>query len=720
MTNTSITAKLLSENQIRITIFSNIMKPDNYNINLVKDNSLIKTLKIEKFSLMGNIAVYDCLTPYEIELGHFYDIVIESFGTTPLNVNNATSFSTFDDKFYYPGEDLGAHYHKDYTEFVLWAPLASQVLIKLSNINKNCGEQFLEMKRETKGIYRLKVDGNLDGAIYNYLVTNSGVAKLTTDPYAKGSTPNGASSVVINFKKIKIDLEEENLPKYENYVDTIIYELHVRDFTIDENTNIQNKGKYLGLAEEHRTTVGGNPAGLDYLKYLGITHVQLLPIYDYKTVDELNTKTTYNWGYDPQQYFVPEGGFASNVEDPYSRIIELKKMVKALHHANIKVVMDVVYNHVYDYQFSAFEDVVPNYYFRRNRNGLMSNGSFCGNDVASEKKMVSKMIIDACNFWISEYGIDGFRFDLMGIVDKYTLMKIYRDATNKKSDFILYGEGWNMPTALDENIRSSMNNAFVLPHVGFFNDSFRDIIKGPTSENDFQVPGYLTGDLSYRDGFKFSFLGSILSRTFNKKFLTANQSINYVECHDNASLFDKIVAATDFEEELVILRILKSCNAATILSYGVPFIHAGQEIGHTKNMHQNTYNTGDKYNKFRYDVLDKRFGYAEFLRSLIVFRKEFLPLHHFKGEQIIADGVFEDLPNGGLKLDFTNTEDTKNLKNVSIIVNPTPETMYYEFEEEKSVIISDAGYSNKSNIFVKNATIPSFSIFAYGDIENKI
>ncbi|MEG0034300.1 MAG: type I pullulanase [Bacilli bacterium] len=716
MKNTTFTAKLISENQIRITIFSSITKPDNYLINIIKDNIEIKPLKIEKFSLMGNIAVYDCSVPFSIDLGHFYDVVIEAFGSCALDVNDATTFTNFDEKFFYGANDLGANWQKDYTEFVLWAPLACSVLLKIS-VDEGKSWVFYEMERETKGVYRLKLNGNFDGAYYNYFINNSGVSKLTLDPYGKGSTANAKNSVVINFKKIKIDLEDENLPKYENYTDTIIYETHVRDFTISPATNIQNKGVFLGLSEEHRTTKGGHPAGLDYLKFLGITHLQLLPIYDYKTVDETNTKTTYNWGYDPQQFFVPEGGFASDVSDPYSRIIDLKKMVKALHHNKIKVVMDVVYNHVFDYQFSIFEDVVPNYYFRRNINGIMSNGSFCGNDIATEKKMVSKMIIDACSFWIKEYGIDGFRFDLMGIIDKYTIMKIYRDATLVKSDFIIYGEGWNMPTVLDDSIKTSTNNALVLPHIGFFNETFRDIVKGPTAECDFQVPGYLTGDLSYRDGFKFAYLASILSRTFPKKFLNANQSLNYVECHDNATLFDKIVSSTDIENENDIMRVLKMCNATVLLSFGIPFIHAGQEIGQSKNMHQNTYNTGDKYNMFRYDLLDARFDSANYLKTLIEFRKYFSCLHDFRPEVIAEDGEFVDLKNGGLMLVFANKTNLRCVKNLQIIYNPTDEPYYHEFDVEKRLIISDAGCNIKSDLVVKNATVPAYSIFGYVDVE---
>ena len=535
MKNTVWNAKLIDENLIRVTIFSNISKPNNTAISLVKDDSEISQLTIIKSNNMPGIVVYDLKPAYKITFGHRYNIVIESFGTVALDVNDMSLSDSFDEEYYYDGDDLGATFYPAYTSFVLWAPLAASVVLKVSKDHGKTWHLY-EMIREPKGIYRLELDGNYDGAYYNYIVENSGVSKLTIDPYAKGSTANGTSSVVINFKKVKLDLEEDNLPVTKNYTDAVIYETHVRDFTIDDNTNIKNKGKFLGITEEKRTTNGGNPAGLDYLKYLGITHVQFLPLYDYKTVDELNPDLKYNWGYDPWQYFVPEGSFASELENPYSRIIDLKKMVKALHHNGIKVTADVVYNHVYNYQFHPFEDVVPNYYFRKNANGTASNGSFCGDDLASERKMVAKLIVDACVYWVKEFGIDGYRFDLMGIIDKHTMNRIYRECIAIKPDFMIYGEGWNMPTALDNSVKTTMDNALSLPKMSFFNDAFRDITKGATSESEFYKRGYLTGDLSFVEGFKFAFMGSCINYIFPKKFINANQSINYVECHDNGTL----------------------------------------------------------------------------------------------------------------------------------------------------------------------------------------
>lgn len=711
MKNTVWNAKLIDENLIRVTIFSNISKPNNTAISLVKDDSEISQLTIIKSNNMPGIVVYDLKPAYKITFGHRYNIVIESFGTVALDVNDMSLSDSFDEEYYYDGDDLGATFYPSYTSFVLWAPLAASVVLKVSKDHGKTWHLY-EMIREPKGIYRLELDGNYDGAYYNYIVENSGVSKLTIDPYAKGSTANGTSSVVINFKKVKLDLEEDNLPVTKNYTDAVIYETHVRDFTIDDNTNIKNKGKFLGIAEEKRTTNGGNPAGLDYLKYLGITHVQFLPLYDYKTVDELNPDLKYNWGYDPWQYFVPEGSFASELENPYSRIIDLKKMVKALHHNGIKVTADVVYNHVYNYQFHPFEDVVPNYYFRKNANGTASNGSFCGDDLASERKMVAKLIVDACIYWVKEFGIDGYRFDLMGIIDKHTMNRIYRECVAIKPDFMIYGEGWNMPTALDNSIKTTMDNALSLPKMSFFNDAFRDITKGATSESEFYKRGYLTGDLSFVEGFKFAFMGSCINYIFPKKFINANQSINYVECHDNGTLYDKIVAC-GYEEEKDILRILKLINAVILFSFGVPFFHMGQEIGLSKNMHQNTYNKGDKYNKMRWNIVDERFEYVTFLSSLIKYRKTHEFLREFDTTIIDKSIDIVNLKNNVLKITYLNGMVNGVNKKIVLIINPTNEVFYYSNNNTINFIAGDGGYLENSTYKMKTLMVTpnSFDLF---------
>lgn len=711
MKDTSIFAKLLAENKIRITIISTLTKPDHSPILLMKDETNTVALKVDKVTKMNMMAVYECTPPYLIELGHRYNIYIEPYGICSLDVSDTLYADDFDTKYFYGGNDLGITYSKESTTFVLWAPQSSYVLLKISKDGKNF--TYHQMNRELKGIFRLTLKGDYNKALYNYVIENNGVVRVATDPYAISSTANGRNSVVVDLNSIDIDLENDVPDKLNKYTDAVIYELHVRDFTINKNTNIVHKGKFLGLVEEGRKTTDGKPAGLDYLKYLGVTHVQLLPIYDYKTVDEESPDTKYNWGYDPQQYFVPEGSFSTNPNDGYSRVVELKKMVKKLHHNNIKVIMDVVYNHMYEYATTNLEATVPGYYFRRHPNGTMSNGSFCGDDLATEKKMVSKYIVDCCIHWIKTYGIDGFRFDLMGIIDKFTLMKIYKEAIKIKPDFMIYGEGWNMPTFLPDEMKSSMNNAFALPKIGFFNDTFRDLVKGPTSEHEFYVPGYCTGDFSYREGFKFAYCGSSIHYVYNPKFVNATQSLNYVECHDNGTLYDKIVACKYLTDDKEIFRVLKQVNTVTMFAFGIPFIHMGQEIGLSKNMHQNTYNKGDKYNQMRYDLVDQRFKLVDYMRDLIAFRKKATFMHEYQPEAIKKLINFIDLDSGALLIKYNKVDFDDEKVDIYMFINPGDDTVYYDSELDLEVIFGENGNYEKSKKLYKNLIISPHSVSLY-------
>ncbi len=648
MINTFFSAKLTSYQTIAVFIFSEVRKPEENKIKLIKNDEEISNLTIIKQSFINGLEFYECRPKEKIVLGNDYYISIESFGITPLVLDDATSFKGFDEEYNYQKDDLGCTYAKEKTTWKVWAPLASKVVLFLRKDHENF--ETFKMERGECGVYSITLFGDYENYKYRYQVTNSGHTALTTDPYAKGSTANGKDSVIIDFSKTKIDLFEDNLKTYKNYVDTMIYELHVRDFTIDENTNIVNKGKFLGLVEENKKTKGNNPCGLDYLKSLNITHVQLLPIFDYKTVDELNPDATYNWGYDPQQYFVPEGSFATNPDDGYSRIIECKKMIAAFHKAGIKVNMDVVYNHVYNYDSSVFEKIVPNYYFRKQNNGLLSVASGCGNELDTERPMVRKLIVDSCIHWIKEYGVDGFRFDLMGLIDIDTIKEITKAAKNIKKDFMIYGEGWNMSSSLSEGKRATIMNAFKMPDVAFFNDAYRDIVRGPSGFGK-NEPGYMLGNLNYKEGFKFALLGSCVDFCYPKRFMSANQSINYVECHDNGTLYDKVKSVFKDLKDEEIFKIINSINATITLSFGIPFYHAGQEIGLTKYGEDNTYNKGDKYNKFDWSLLDKRFDMYMYFKSMLNFRTEFIKTA--KSEDIEKNNYFINYDNGviGLKTD---------------------------------------------------------------------
>ncbi len=673
MKDSYVNAKLVEPNLIRLVIFSSLpfTRPEP---TLVKDRKAVGKLIPSRVSTLSSLAIIDFRLENDLELGHSYFLVVYGYGILPLDVTEATGFPDFDLKYYYDGDDLGCTYTKKRTSFVVWAPLASSVNLLIRK-EKQDGYDRFKMNREDKGIYRLELDGNYENYRYLYEITNNETTHNVTDIYAKASTLNGKESVVLDFKKIKVDSRRDCLPILNSPTDAIIYECHVRDMTIDGGSDIVNKGTFKGLAERGRTTEGGHPAGFDYIKSLGITHLQLLPIYDYKTVNEEEPDSSYNWGYDPQQYFVPEGSFGSKREDPTSRIRDLKEMVAEFHKEGIRIVMDVVYNHVFEYETSIFERVVPNYFFRKRYNGTMANTSGCGNDLASERPMVRKLIVDACKWWIDEYSIDGFRFDLMGIITVDCLNEIKDYARSVDKNFLLYGEGWNMGGDLAVPL-GHMGNFAMLQDFAFFNDHFRECTKR-----------YLTGDTSIFGAFKHAFVSSSLHYILPAKFLNANQTINYVECHDNATFYDYIDHSHPDWSVDEKLDICKLGFKTVLYSFGIPFIHMGQEIGQSKWGEDNTYNKGDRWNKFSYSLLDKRYDMVEEFMEAVEFRKKTPPLHFY--DPRVIESCF-DIRDYGMMMNgfFHDPLSYSPYKNLSLFLNPTFESMKVTLEGGEQIKVA--------------------------------
>ncbi|MBR1581554.1 MAG: type I pullulanase [Bacilli bacterium] len=705
MLNTFFSAKLTDYQTIKVALFSSVKKEENVPILLYDSDGLIEELNISNQSFLNGLVLYECKSKCELKLGIDYSICIPSFGVVPLDVNDAVFFKDFDELYYYEGNDLGANYTKEKTTFKIWAPLASKVVLMYKKNHDDFFKTF-KMNREEKGVYSLTVEGDLDGYLYRYMVTNSGTTNIVTDPYGISSDANSKSSVVIDLNKTKIDLFNDVPPVYKNNINTIIYEFHVRDFTIDNSTDIEHRGKFLALTEEGRKTKGGNPAGLDYLKSLNITHVQLLPVLDYETVDELNTDKSYNWGYDPRQYFTLEGSFSTNPNDGYSRIVEFKKAVSSLHKNGIRVNLDVVYNHVYRYETSVFEKVVPNYYFRRFANGKMCNGSYCGNDFASERKMVRKLIIDSLVFLVKEYGIDGFRFDLMGLIDIKTINLALEECRKLNPNIMFYGEGWDMNTNLKQEEKATQYNSFKLENVGFFNDVYRDIARG--KQYNLEV-GYLLGNNDYKLGFCYAFLGSSYDYCYNKRYLSANQSVNYVECHDNVTLFDfiKIKFGNEYSNKKA-LKLINFINGTLALSLGIPFYHAGQEIGLSKQLEDNTYNMGDKYNKFSWSLLDERIDNYHYFKSILSFRKNNQEIYDFISKNAQNSVIFKDFGYGVQGIEIHNEAD------YLFIFNASNDSVTIEFDDYYELIAGSIGeIIGEEKIISKNVKLGGQTVYVY-------
>jgi pullulanase len=706
MKDTFLVARLVQADLIRLVIFSSLPY-EKFETTLVTDRTHEEKIIASRITSNPSLMIVDYHLKEELALGHSYYLLIASYGLIPVDVSEATSFPSFDERYAYRGDDLGANCNAKGCEFVVWAPLASSVILKVHKASDKRWH-FRLMEREAQGVFRLALTGDYHGASYHYLVTNSEVTVETTDPYAKASTPNGEDSVAVDVSRLEeVAFHDEALPIINSYTDAIIYEGNVRDLTIDRHSDIEKKGTYLGLIEKGRKTFGGNPAGLDYIKSLGITHFQLQPIYDFKTVDERHPDKSYNWGYDPAQYFVPEGSYSVNVEDPFSRLNEVRQLVSAFHEQGIRIVMDVVFNHVYEYLSSAFEKVVPNYYFRRKGNGRMANTSYCGDDVASERVMVRKLIVDACKWWIDFYHVDGFRFDLMGILDVATLKMIAAYGQSKNPSFIVYGEGWNMGGEVQVPL-GTMDNAKMLNEFAFFNDKYREAAKH-----------YLVGDPSSEDLFKYACISSSMEYGQEKaRFVNANQSINYVECHDNATFFDFISSARNDLSSEEKLSICKMGLAAVLFSFGIPFIHAGEEIGQSKFGKDNTYNLPDVYNKFSYRLLDERKGMYDYVRSLIALRKKWRFLHVYDPRVI---GPMVELEDQGALL-FIKISDGNQVapyQEVDFLLNPSMDNQTTSFPEDVVLLLGSEGDVSEAHLLVSNLLVPKHAIMAVGHLAKK-
>ncbi|WP_096152903.1 MULTISPECIES: type I pullulanase [Bacillus] len=575
-----------------------------------------KSLRIgEKIDLPDKIK-YICQLEEPLQIGVEYWITDEHSRKTDLQIGAVIRTEQWDELFYYDCNDLGVTYSKTDTTFTIWAPSASAVKVKIIELNGN--ENLYSLLREEKGVWRLTVNGDLEYFTYTFLVCVNLVWREAVDPYSIAVSANVEAGIIINPEKTRMAIHP--LPPFKSITDAIIYELHVRDFSIHAESGLKQKGKYLAFLEEGTKTSSNHITGLNYLEELGITHVELLPINTFGGVDELHPDKQYNWGYNPLLFNVPQGSYATSVTNPLSRIKELKQLVDTFHKKNIRVIVDVVYNHVFIREESSFEKIVPGYYFRHDEHGMPSNGTGVGNDIASERKMVRKFILDSILYWIKEFDVDGFRFDLMGILDIDTMNDIRNAVDEVKSGCILLGEGWELNTPIRAEQKAMISNAQQMQGISFFNDRFRDGIKGSTF-NLFDR-GFALGNTHKTQILKESVIGSICLNNENKGlFVEPTQSINYVESHDNHTLWDKMNICNAHEEENLRIKRHLLATAIVFLSQGVPFIHAGQEFFRTKNGHENSYKSPDTINALDWERRDKYLEQVSYVQGLIALRK---------------------------------------------------------------------------------------------------
>lgn len=691
-----------SSNVIEVTISKDFYTAPKKVFTLYEDSEPVLEIKPVSQSESQSTFIYTLLvTDFTYVPGKRYEIKTSENYFIPLDISFLANSPEFEKKYRYSGK-LGAIYSKESTTFKVFSPFASSMLLKVKRKGQQEEEIFLMTPDRENGVFSYEVKGDLDEAAYFYTPTIFGETRDVVDPYAFSLGVNSRVGYVINPEKVlKISSNRENLPPFSDPLRAFIYECSVRDMT--SKTDIPNKGTFLALSYENQKDKDGNPIGLDYLASLGVTHIQLLPVLDFHTVDETKPSESYNWGYDPYFFFAPDGSYSSDPKDPYKRVLELRQLVSQLHKGGLRVVFDVVYNHVFCVEFNSLSLLVPKYYFRNNLDGSQSNGSGCGNDFESRHYMARKLIIDSLMHLVEFFDADGFRFDLMGILDVDTINLAKEEVSKVKPDALFYGEGWDLATALPGDKKASLNNSAALPGVAFFNDRFRDVVKGSTSS--LGMRGYLSGDTNYIDGFKHVYLGSSIALAFAPLFTTSRQSINYIECHDNHTLYDKLKACCKDESEEDIFKRIKLCNAATLLACGIPFIHAGQEVGLSKNNNGNSYNAGDEINGFDYKVAYYRKELLFFFKELIAFKKRFFPQIATDLADLHEHISFENLPYNAIKITYHLSD-----SELYIVFNPTKNSFTYNFDDYVNLLFTDAGNVEHNDFYIRLAIINGLSL----------
>ena len=605
----------------------------------------------------------------------------------------------FISKYTYTGNDLGVTYTKKATTLRVWAPTAKAVNVvtyKESNSPYSSGK-LTPMKYDVKGTWVAILKGDQDGTVFNYRVQVNGFNNEAVDPYVRATTVNGLRGVIVDLSSTNPKGWGMTKPRFSGKpTDAIIYELHVRDLSMDASSGFPaaQKGKYIAFTNT-KTSHNGQKTGVAAIKDLGVTHVELLPIFDFATVDENNP--TFNWGYDPQNYNVPEGSYSADPTNPKLRITELKSAILSLHKQGLRINMDAVYNHVSNASSFSQNLIVPNYFFRRDDNGNLTSGSGCGNDVASERPMVRKFIVDSVKYWANEYNMDGFRFDLMGLMDIKTINEITTALNKIDPTILVIGEGWNMGT-LPANQRANQLNIEKLSRVSHFNDQIRDGIKG--SVFDSADTGFATGKFTSKMNVMAGIVGNIdYSTEIVTKWTTTTpgQSVNYVESHDNMTLVDKIKASVKDANPSDIAQLSQFATSIAFLSQGLPFMQAGQEFLRSKGGDTNSYKSSDLVNSLKWSTKATNASTVKFYQGLIALRKAHPAFRMTTTDQVRKNLAFLTSPEGTIaySLDGSAVKDSASTLVVVHNANTSTQTITLPKSGSWSILV-EAGRAGNS------------------------
>jgi pullulanase len=599
--------------------------------------------------------------------------------------------------YIYEGENLGNTYTPEHTSFRLWAPTASDVQVLLYDSELGRLTRQEAMQRSESGTWYAQIAGNLENWYYVYLLTIHGGTQTAVDPYVKAIAVNGVRGRIVNLDATSPS--EWNNDAYRtlaHLTDAVIYELHVRDFSIHQDSGMTNKGRYLAFTERDTKSPNGVATGVDSLVQLGITHVQVLPIEEFASVDE-NAPDQYNWGYDPRNYNVPEGAYATTPHGT-ARITEFKQLVQSLHRANIGVIMDVVYNHTYATLDSDFNKIVPQYYYRTDYAGNYTNGSGVGNELATERPMVQKFVRDSLKYWVQEYHIDGFRFDLMALLGVETMKQVAQDLQALNPHVLLYGEPWTGSNSALPG--SQLVTKGQQKNIGFgvFNDDMRNVLVGSMFNAHNQ--GFPTGAGGQVNAIKVGVQGSIDTFT-----ASPGETVNYATSHDNYTLWDKLALSNGGDPEYDRILMDELVQAIVLTSQGVPFLQGGDEFLRTKGGNDNSYNAGDAVNQFDWQRKSQHVDVFNYYARLITLRNNHPAFRMTTAEDVQKHLSFLDSPDNTVAFQLTDFANGDSWQTIVVIYNPNKANVVVSLPPGSWTIVGTQGHVGETPLGQASGTV---------------
>lgn len=621
-------------------------------------------------------------------------------------------------------ENLWPQYTTNSTLFKLWSPNAEEVVLRLYSTG-NDSESYAKhsLIKTDQGIWQITVNEDLNRIYYSFQVKESNQwLNETPGIYAMAVGVNGNRAMILDMESTNPNhWQYDTSPTLKKPNEAVIYELHIRDMTIHPQSGSKLPGKYLGLVETGTKGPNEISTGIDHLKELGITHVHLLPTFDHYSIDETNLDAPqFNWGYDPKNYNVPEGSFSTDPFNAEVRIKEFKQMVKTFHNNGIGVIIDVVYNHTGKTEESNFNQEVPGYYYRHWEDGSYSDAAACGNETASERAMMRKFIIESVLFWTKEYHIDGFRFDLMGIHDIETMNNIAHAVLEINPDALLYGEGWTAnDSPLPEEKRALKKHMQQLPKIAAFSDDLRDGLKGSVFEDE--SLGFVSGAKNKQESIKFGIVGAIQHPEINYNNINYSdapwttepwQSINYVSCHDNHTLFDKLKISRPEADLETLIAMDKLANAIVLTSQGTPLLHAGSEILRTKNGEHNSYNLPDSINQINWNWKNEHKDVFTYYKKLIQLRKEHPAFYMANASEVRNHLKFQKANDTLVSFTLEDNANDDSWKNILVIYNASNEKVNYKIKGVWQEAVSGSTFDFTGSRILKGViNVPALSMY---------